>query len=293
MITPSQPSIATAVTFLFVPGNRPERFTRALNSEADCVIVDLEDAVPDAEKQSALEHTTALLRGTRAATPLAVRVNDPRTSRGRSDISALVGLGDSALRAVLAPKAEAGSELAELAARLPADVGVIPLVESATGLHAVAELAAAPGVVRLAFGPLDLCAELGLDPDDVARLAPARFALVTASARAGLPAPVDGPVTEIADLISVRAAAVESLRSGFTAKLCIHPAQIPVTAAALSPSERDISWARRILESTTDGVALVDGQMVDRPVLQRAHNVLARTIPPATAVVVTVSPEEP
>jgi citrate lyase subunit beta/citryl-CoA lyase len=283
--------IATATTFLFVPGNRPERFARALDSGADCVIVDLEDAVVEADKQSALEHTITLLRQTRSATTLVVRINDPRTEFGSSDIAALVGLGDSALRAVMVPKAEANSGLATLAAHLPAGVGVIPLVESATGLHEVDELAGTRGVVRLAFGPLDLCAEFGLDPDDSVRLSPARFALIAASRRAGLPAPVDGPATEVSDLAFVGAAAVESLRSGFTAKLCIHPAQIAATAAALSPIKADIAWARKLLESTADGVALVDGRMVDRPVLLRARHILASVAPTSTAVV-SLSPEE-
>lgn len=286
--------IAAATTFLFVPGDRPERFALALDSGADCVIVDLEDAVADADKQSALEHATDLVRQTVSTTALMVRINDPRGDRGRRDVDALAALGDSALCAVMVPKAETGSTLEVLGARLPGGVGLIPLIESVTGLHEVAELAATPGVLRLALGPLDLCAQLGLDPDDATRLAPARFALVSASAAAGLPAPVDGPCTDVHDLSRVRAAAVESLRSGFTAKLCIHPAQIAGTAAAMSPSAEELHWARTILESFTGGVAVIEGRMVDQPVLLRARGILARGVPPIPRTVApSSSPEEP
>lgn len=265
-------ALSRARSFLFVPGDRPERFDRALASGADVVVVDLEDAVPPGAKESALANATALLG---RAPDAVIRVNDPRTPRGAADVAALGGLG--APVAVLVPKAEDTGTVAAVLAALPTGSAVLPLIETAVGVLDARLLAAAPGVVRLVFGHLDLCAQLGLRPDDTARLVPARFALVAASAAAGLPAPVDGVCTEVRDQERVLAQTRTSLDSGFTGKLCIHPNQVPSVHEALAPDPDELAWALRVLELTTeDEVKLVDGHMVDRPVHLRARSIAAR-----------------
>ncbi|MBD0735605.1 hypothetical protein BGM09_21115 [Streptomyces sp. CBMA29] len=261
-----------ARSFLFVPGDRPERFDRALASGADAVVVDLEDAVPPDAKEAALTHATALLG---RAPAVVIRVNDPRTPRGSADLAALGAVG--APVAVLVPKAEDAATVAAVLAALPPGSAVLPLIETAVGVLDARLIAAAPGVVRLVFGHLDLCAQLGLRPDDTARLVPARFALVAASAAAGLPAPVDGVCTEVRDRETVLVQARASLDSGFTGKLCVHPAQVPAVHEALAPDPDELAWALRVLELTTeDDVTLVDGHMVDRPVHLRARSIAAR-----------------
>ncbi|MFF7196045.1 HpcH/HpaI aldolase/citrate lyase family protein [Streptomyces sp. NPDC008079] len=265
-------ALGRARSFLFVPGDRPERFDRALASGADAVVVDLEDAVPPDAKEAALANATALLG---RAPGVVIRVNDPRTHRGSADLAALGAAGGPV--AVVVPKAEDAATVAAVLAALPPGSAVLPLIETAVGVLDARLIAAAPGVVRLVFGHLDLCAQLGLRPDDTARLVPARFALVAASAAAGLPAPVDGVCTEVRDRETVLAQARASLDSGFTGKLCIHPAQVPAVHEALAPDPDELAWALRVLELTTeDEVKLVDGHMVDRPVHLRARSIAAR-----------------
>lgn len=273
-------TIKRARTFLFVPGDRPDRFQSALNSEADCVVIDLEDAVAPSAKPAAREHLAALLRGAESAKPVGVRVNDLHTSEGEIDLKLLAEIcrhGQETVEiAVMVPKADSVETLAQLAAQLPG-TALLPLVETAAGVLQTPMLAKAPGVVRLVFGHLDLAADLSFDPDDSARLAPARFALVLASAAAGLPSPVDGISDEVRNLNTVEAAARESLASGFTGKLCIHPAQVPAIHRALAPTEVDLAWAESVIAAIQDdGVAMVGSRMVDRPVLLRAHAILAR-----------------
>jgi citrate lyase subunit beta/citryl-CoA lyase len=266
------PRWATARSFLFVPGDRPERFTRALASEADVVVVDLEDAVAPAAKQDALDNVLVLLG---AGTEAVVRVNDVRTERGRADLAGLASLGVPV--AVMVAKAEDADALAAAYANLPAGSVLLPLVETARGVLDARAVAQATGVARLVLGHLDLAAELGLDPDDTLRLWPARFALVAASAAAGLPAPVDGVTTEVRDADVVRRETATSLAGGFTAKLCIHPGQVAHVHAALAPAPEEVVAAERLLAAVAGrAVAVVDGRMVDRPVVLRAEAVLAR-----------------
>jgi citrate lyase subunit beta/citryl-CoA lyase len=261
-----------ARSFLFVPGDRPGRFERALSSGSDVVVVDLEDAVAPAAKEAALNHVLELL--TRSA-KVVVRINDPRTARGAADLDGLATAGIPV--AVMVPKAEDADTITRVRRVLGTDVPVLPLVETAAGVLRVVALADTPGVTRLVFGHLDLCAELSLGPDDLVRLAPARFALVAASAAAGLPAPVDGVCTEVRDGDRILTEARQSVDGGFTGKLCIHPDQVPFVHQALAPGMDELAWARKVLETTTEnGVELVDGRMVDRPVYLRARSIVDR-----------------
>ncbi len=241
--------IRRARTFLFVPGDRPDRFESALTSAADCVVVDLEDAVAPEAKAAARENVAGLLRGGDWGKPVLVRISDPQTSDGETDVAVLAGIGIGADApvdlAVMVAKTESVETLDLLHHRLPEGTALLPLVETAAGVLQAPELAAAAGVVRLALGHLDLAADLGLDPDDSARLAPARFALVASSAAAGLPAPVDGVSDHLHDLLSIEADARESLAAGFTAKLCIHPDQVLTIHRAFAPSQADLEWAGR------------------------------------------------
>ena len=270
--------LGRARSFLFVPGDRPERFGRALASGSDVAVVDLEDAVAPSMKEIAAGHAVELL----ARSPdVVVRVNDPRTPRGSADLDLLASVGTSV--AVMVPKAEDVATIRRVREVLGPDATVLALVETAAGVLGVAALAAGPGVARLVFGHLDLCAELSIRPDDVSRLTPARFALVAASAAAGLPAPVDGVCTVVRDVDQVLAETRQSLDGGFTGKLCIHPDQVALVHQAFSPEEGELTWARKILAVATEhDVGLVDGRLVDRPVYLRARSIVARAGAPTT-----------
>jgi citrate lyase subunit beta / citryl-CoA lyase len=262
--------IATARTFLFVPGDRPERFGKAAASGADVVILDLEDAVGPEHKPEARDRVREWLdRGHRAV----VRVNAPGTRWFDDDVATAA----ENAQAVLVPKADDPAVLSALARRLPAGTGIIPLIETAAGIVRAAQVCAAPSVIRPAFGNVDLSAQIGVDHRSHAALGHARSALVLAAAAAGCAAPIDGVTTAIRDEAVLRADVEHAVTLGFTAKMCIHPGQVAVVHDGFAPSAEEIAWARGIVESTSDGsVTVHDGQMIDRPVLLRARSILAR-----------------
>lgn len=264
---------ATARTFLFVPGDRPDRFGRAAAAGADVVVLDLEDAVAADRKRQAREHIRAWLgQGNRAV----VRINADGTPWHADDMAMIVGQSES-LTAVMVPKAENPERLAALSLSLPAGTGIIPLIETAAGVLRAAAVCAAPGVLRPAFGSVDLAAQLGVDHRAHAALQHARSALVLAAAAAGCAAPVDGVTTGIADDASLSTDLAHAVALGFTGKLCIHPRQIAMANQCLTPSAEDLEWARRVLAAGQDGSArALDGQLVDRPVVLRAQAILAR-----------------
>ena len=150
---------------------------------------------------------------------------------------------------------------------------VVALVETARGVEDAGELAAVPSVTRLAFGGVDLAAELGVSPEDREPFAYARSRLVTTSAAAGLPAPVDGVTTDLRDTSQLEDDVRYARRMGFGGKLCIHPSQVAPVRDGFAPTEAERAWAHRVL-AAGDGVSVVDGRMVDRPVLARARHIL-------------------
>ena len=274
--------LALARTFLFVPADRPERHARALAAGAGGVIVDLEDAVAPERKASARESLAASF----AALPqagrqrLLVRINasgTPWHDDDRTAVATLVAQG--LIAAVVLPKAERAGDLRQLAEAIGATGLLVPLIESAAGLAAVDELAAAPQVLRLAFGNLDFQADVGLACDaDEAELVPVRLALLLATRRAGLPAPIDGVTADWRDAQRLAADTARARRGGFGAKLCIHPDQVAPVHAALGPSTDELAWARRVVEairSAGGGVVSLDGRMVDAPVVRLAERLLA------------------
>ncbi|MER7559301.1 CoA ester lyase [Nocardioides sp. NPDC126508] len=271
----------TARTWLFVPGDRPERFAKAAAAGPDVVVLDLEDAVAPAHKDAARGHVIGWIDRTEVTA--AVRVNAAGTPWHDADIAALATL--AAPTTVVLPKADSPETIAVVLAALPTGSTVVALVETALGVICAIDLARSPGVVRLALGSYDLAAELGVDPDHAPALAPARGNLVLASAVGGLAGPIDGVTGDVRDHERLTTDVTAAAALGFAGKLCIHPGQVAPTAAALAPGPDEIAWAERVLAAATeDGVALVDGRMVDAPVVARARRILSltRPIPGAT-----------
>jgi citrate lyase subunit beta/citryl-CoA lyase len=281
-------ALALARAFLFVPADRPERHARALATGAGGVIVDLEDAVAPERKAAARE----ALATSFAALPVAdrqrllVRVNATGTPWHDDDyaqVGALVAQG--LIAGVVLPKAERAADLSRLAGAVGPRGLLVPLIESAAGLAAVDELAAGPQVLRLAFGNLDFQADIGLACDaDEAELVPVRLALLLASRRANLPAPIDGVTPDWRDAQRLAADTARARRGGFGAKLCIHPDQVAPVHAALGPSADELAWARRVVDAiraSGGGVVSLDGRMVDAPVVRLAERLLALEDQPA------------
>ena len=261
---------AAARSLLFVPGTTPARFDKGLASAADLVVLDLEDAVPEEHKGSARAAVAGWLRTRGRA---AVRVNGVASPHHEEDVTALTGL--PGLVAVVVPMASSPEALADLHGRLGPGVEIVALVETATGLLRAADLARVPGVARLAFGHLDFAFDIDADVDGESMLL-ARSTLVVASRAAGLTGPVDGVTTELDDPDAVRDDAARARRLGLTGKLCIHPNQLAAVNAAMSPSEHEVAWARRVVDSRAEGAVRLDGQMVDAPVILKAESILAR-----------------
>lgn len=270
--------LATARSLLFVPADRPERLPKALASGAHAVIADLEDALAPAARPAARAALVTAWGALSAASRrrVAVRINGLDTPDHADDIALVQRLAGEGLEALVVPKAESARVLAELAART--GLALLPLIETAEGAAQPDAIAAAPGVLRLALGHIDLQADLGMacGPDE-AELAPLRWALVLASRRAGLPPPVDGVTTALGNAERLSADAARARRFGFGAKLCIHPGQVAGVHAAFAPSPAQCDWALRVLAAAAaarGGVCVLDGRMVDAPVIALAHQML-------------------
>ena len=274
--------LASARSWLFVPANRPERYAKALASGADAVIVDLEDAIAPADKllarQTLVQAIDNLTTAHRAR--LLVRINASGTPWQTDDLVALRGVMAKGLAALMVPKAESPHTLAQVAGVVGPTCTLVPLIESVAGLDAVNALAACPQVLRLAFGHLDFQADTGMSCDaHEAELVPVRLALVFASRRAGLAAPVDGISPDTHDTARLTLETMRSRRGGFAGKLCIHPAQVASINAAFSPSAAELEWAERVqaaFDAAGGGVFSLDGRMVDAPVLLLARRTLTQ-----------------
>lgn len=278
----AQGAIARATTFLFVPATRPERIAKALTTGAGAVIVDLEDAVAPDDKAAARVSLLAALQALQPAqrARLLVRTNAAGTPWHADDVKAVAACVAHGLAGAMVAKAESAGVLQAVARALGPQGLLVPLVESNAGLDALDTLARAPQVVRLAFGHLDFQVDLGMEcgPDE-AELLPVRLALVRASRRAGLAAPVDGVTTATDDLPRLQQDTARSRRMGFGGKLCIHPAQVAPVQAAFAPGPDELAWATRVLEAAPahgGAVFRLDGRMVDAPVLALAARLLAR-----------------
>lgn len=270
--------LAAARTLLFVPGNRPERFDKALDAGADAVILDLEDAVPPAAKDEArravAERWSALAQ---RGVPLVLRTNPLVSELASEDIALSAAL--PGIAGLMCPKAEGAEPLAALHASLGGMVALLPLIESAAGLDALKSIALAPGVLRLVVGHIDFMADTGIGCDESeSELAPLRFAVAMATRLAGLAPAIDGVTVQTGDDARLRADTQRSKRFGFGGKLCIHPKQVAVVHDTLAPSEAELAWARRVLEAdaASGGAAVqLDGRMVDLPVVLQARRTLA------------------
>ncbi|MCT2581591.1 HpcH/HpaI aldolase/citrate lyase family protein [Actinophytocola gossypii] len=257
-------------SYLYVPGDQPDKLARAAGRGADALIADLEDAVAPRHRPAARAAVAAHL-----ATGTAwVRINADAVA---DDLAAVAGT--PGLAGIVVPKAEP-ELLAEVDHALAGvDVPVLALLETARGLRRLDAVADSPRVVRLGIGEADLAGELNLRPGpDREELWPIRSDVVVASAAAGLLPPV-GPVhTAVRDLSALADTTERLLRQGFRARTAITPAQLPTINAVFTPTEEEIAAAHRALARLGDnGVAVDDdGRLLDPAVVRAAREVLGR-----------------
>lgn len=272
-------SFAALRSFLFAPASHHDRAQRALASPAHAAILDLEDAVANTEKARAREIAESLLSD--ASDPRAVgaparllRINAAGTPFFEEDLALLARIE---VDAVVLPKAS----VAALELLPNAFPPVYALVESAAGLREAFALACSPNVVGLMLGAVDLAANLGLRPRaDGSELLFARSQLVRDSRAAGALAPVDGVFTRLDDHDGLACEAALACSLGLRGKLCIHPSQLVAVHAAFAADERGRDWAQRTIDAHDaaqargQGTTVVDGEMVDLAVVERARRLL-------------------
>jgi citrate lyase subunit beta/citryl-CoA lyase len=271
-------------SYLYVPGNAPDKLAKAASRGADALIVDLEDAVPPGGKDDATAAVVEWLASAPAdGTELWVRVNDD--IRRHDDVTALAGL--PALTGLVLAKVRDADEVAEVAALLEErgdrTTLLMPLLETASAILDARQIAAAPRVRQLQVGEVDLAVDAGIIPgDDESELAPLRSMVVLASAAARIRPPV-GPVSrETRDLGRLSASTHRIRRHGFFGRACIHPAQLAVVHEVFTPSAQEVADARAVLDAF-DGAVAVDsgvvldssGRMIDLAVIRAARVTVA------------------
>ena len=275
-----------ARSLLFVPGDRPERFGKALDSGADAIILDLEDAVGPSAKPAARQAILDWLPAHHRAS-VWIRINAVGTAAHEDDAAFLISLSGRLRGAglktplnVMLPKVESRQSAEALVARVGHGDGfnIIAQIESALGLDQARDFAQAPCITRLAFGSIDYGLDLALSHEDDTALLHARSHIVWVSRLTGLPAPIDTVTANLKDPAVIAHDAGLAKRLGFGGKLCIHPSQVPEVNKAFSPSEKEIAWAHeviRISNAAGDGAVSFGGQMIDKPVLLRAQRIIA------------------
>jgi (S)-citramalyl-CoA lyase len=262
-------------SLLFVPGNRPERFAKALASGADLVTIDLEDAVGPADKDRARDLALAALGDRRLGDRrLGLRINGLRTRHGLADLLAIAGAPTSPAF-VMIPMVSAPAEIEIMHAILPA-IPLIPLIESVAGLRHADAIAASPGVGGVMLGGADFAGSLGVAMSWEGLFA-ARAQIVMACAAARVPA-IDAPWLALDDLdgLAVDVARVKAM--GFAAKSIVHPAHVAAVHTVMRPTraERDEAIAAEAAYAAAGESAVrFGGMMLEAPVMARYRRIMA------------------
>ncbi len=262
-------------SLLFTPAIYPERFEKSYECGADGIIVDMEDGVGLAQKEEARRHLAPYF--SKKAHPhfvRALRINPLKTALGRADLKELLEKNIKPDILIL-PKVESPAEIVD---KLLPQIPLIAFIESPKGMALAREIAlSSPRLVALAFGVGDYAASLGA-AHDWETMSHARSTLVQAAAEAGIDA-LDGPYFDIANSDGLSEEIKKSVRFGFAGKLAIHPSQVKQINNGFSPSSQAIEHALKIvraMESSRGGACMVDGKMVDEPILLSARQVLDR-----------------
>jgi citrate lyase subunit beta/citryl-CoA lyase len=277
-------------SFLFAPGNHARRVEKVLTLPTDAVILDLEDAVAISEKPATRELVVKTFSHG-GQCKLYVRVNAYTTEWCYADIVAIARPG---LDGIILPKVETADQLRSvdwLLSNLERERGLpiggidlMPIIETALGMSNIGAIAGSRSrTKRLAFGAGDYTLDLGMVwSRDETELLPARSTVVMASRAAGIEPPLDTVWADLRDTDGFARSAERAAALGFQGKMCIHPDQIAVTNSAFSPSEQQLSWAKRVIaafeQAEAQGLASIqlDGQFIDYPIVQRARQVASR-----------------
>jgi citrate lyase subunit beta/citryl-CoA lyase len=260
--------IMSACSAHFVPGIRADRFPTAHRSGADVVLLDLEDSVDSAEKETARTNVAEWL--SLGPAPLA-RINGYDRPWREADLAIV----RSFRCPVMLPKAGTPGLVLDVRGSIGAAVPLVALIETPLGILNAHQLCATVAIMRVALGSVDLATDLGVPPNDGDTLIQARVALLLASAAAHLCAPLEGVTTSLSDPGALNADIERSRALGFTGNPAVHPRQIGSINRGYSPSEDDRRWAQSALDAASwAAVTNFDGHMIGRPVLERARRLL-------------------
>ncbi len=267
-------------SWLYVPGDRPDRIDKAIAGDADCVILDLEDAVAPTHKDQARSNVLNATQ-VRPSKPVLVRINASGTTWQQADLTALGSAQH--LAGVRIPKAENPAQIEAIAAQLP-DTPLHLLIESAKGLQASDELARAhPNVASIALGEADLRADLNIT--DEVHLAYARGRIVASAAAAKLPAPPQSVFTNLESDDALRATSLTAKAAGFFGRTVIHPRQVTIVNEVFLPTTAEVDQARALIDALHDSthapgdgasaaLVLPDGRFVDPAVAASAQRIV-------------------
>jgi citrate lyase subunit beta/citryl-CoA lyase len=266
----------TLRSYLYVPGNRPDRLESSLRCGADAIIVDLEDAVAPDRKQAARDAVADWVANTQWPGELWVRVN-PGPLR-ETDVRTLARAPITGLcLAKTANRAEV-EHVAAILDALGSTAALAPILETATTVMDARAIASAPRVQRLQLGEADLRSELGIEPsDDDRELLHLRSHVVLSSAAAGIDQPLAPAGLNFRDLAAYEASTYALRRLGFFGRACIHPAQVPVANTVFTPTTEEVAAAQRILAalSEADGaVTATGGMLIDEAVARQARRTI-------------------
>ncbi|MGP4042771.1 HpcH/HpaI aldolase/citrate lyase family protein [Streptomyces sp. 2A115] len=269
----TQATGAIPLTWLYVPGDRPEMVGKALTSGADVVVVDLEDAVAPARKEYARAATAELLAEP-PPTPVHVRVNALDSPECEADLRTLVAL--PTLSGLRLPKVTSPTQVVRTAELAP-DIPLYALLESALAIeHAYAIATAHPALRGIALGEADLRADLGVRDDTGLDWPRAR--VVLAARAAGLAPTAQSVYPHVSDLAGLATSCAHGRALGFLGRAAIHPRQLPVIERAYLPTDREIEAAEQIVKAAgagTGALTLPDGRFVDPALVAGARRTLA------------------
>lgn len=267
---------------LFTPGDEITMMRKSLESDADVLILDLEDAVALTAKDEARKAVSTVLTENSNARPRVwVRIN-PLEVGGQEDISSLA-TAETAPENIVVPMVDSIGHIQDAANDLDEmglNSGIIAIIETAAGLTTVEEIATHPQLTGIIFGAEDFTADMGIIKlEDTKYLSYARSRVAVAGAAAAI-ATIDTVYTDIENLEGLRTDARQALNFGFDGKVAIHPVQLSVLNDVFTPSDTDITWAKEVLSARSEaggkGVFELKGQMIDAPILSRAEEILHR-----------------
>ncbi|MGL4634823.1 MAG: HpcH/HpaI aldolase/citrate lyase family protein [Beijerinckiaceae bacterium] len=283
-------------SLLFVPGDDEKKLAKGLGSGADALLIDLEDSVSGSRKDAAREITRSFIQANRqaAARPrLYVRVNAHDTGLTSADLDAVMQSGPEG---IMLPKCQSGDDVALLSARVAVREAENSLPDGSTAIIAIATETArsvfhmgsyvgiSQRLTGLTWGGEDLSADVGAEANrltDGGYTDPYRLArsLCLFAASAAQAQPIDSVYTNFRDMDGLKLECEAARRDGFTGKMAIHPAQVPVINAVFTPSPKAVERAKQIIAlfaaNPEAGVIGLDGEMLDRPHIRRAERVLA------------------